>query len=351
MNSRYAQPRREALRRIGQLAGAALVSWTSLPGCTRTGNRAPVIVYVSVDQAQAEPVLARFSEQTKIEVRPVFDVEAAKAAGLARRIIAEKGHPQADVFWNGELSQTLMLSRAGALQPYRSPSAAGLPDEFVDKRGMWAGCAGRIRVLLAGADTPEAELPTSIYDLVRPDLAPGKAGFAHPLFGTNATHAVALFAALGPESARAFYQAARSRGTRIVDGNSVVRDLVASGELAFGLVDTDDACEAIRRGARVRAIAPDQGQGQLGALVIPTTVALVAGAPHPHEGRALIDFLLGEQAERMLVESGWSHAPARQIATPQCFSFPSLRRMKVDPDRMAELIDRTRDDVRDLLAR
>ncbi len=335
------------LRRLALLALMAVAWLAAAPGCSRKPPSPVVIVYVSVDQAHAEPVLARFTEQTGIEVRPVFDVEAAKAAGLARRIVAEKSHPQADVFWNGELSQTLMLARAGALQPYRSPSAAGLPGDFVDPQGLWAGCAGRARVLLVAADVPDAEMPSSLYDLARPG-----AGLAHPLFGTSATHAAALFAMLGPDKANAFYQSVRSSGVRIADGNSVVRDLVASGDLKVGLVDTDDACEAMRRGARVRVIAPDQGADQMGALVIPTTVAMVAGAPHPDQAKALVDFLLSEQTERMLVASGWSHAPARQLDTaPPCFSFPSLRRMRVDPERMAGMVDRAREDLRALFAK
>ncbi len=37
-----------------------------------------VVVYTSVDQPFSEPILQAFSEQTGIEVRAVYDVEAAK---------------------------------------------------------------------------------------------------------------------------------------------------------------------------------------------------------------------------------------------------------------------------------
>jgi len=62
-----------------------------------------------VDQVYAGPVLKRFEVQTGINVLPVYDVEAAKTTGLANRIIAEAGNPQADVYWSGEFAQTISL--------------------------------------------------------------------------------------------------------------------------------------------------------------------------------------------------------------------------------------------------
>ena len=323
----------------------------ALFGCVLTGcknkDRKQVVVYVSVDQTHAEPVLAAFEREHGIQVLPVYDVEANKAAGLARRILAERSNPRADVFWNGELSQTLTLARAGVLAPYRSPSTAELPPDFVDPAGQWAGCAGRIRVMIMASSLPVDQQPTSILDLVGDKVPAAEMGLSIPLFGTSATHAAALYAELGPERALGFYRDVHARGVRMADGNSTVRDLVVQGKLRLGMVDTDDACEAIRRGAPIRAVPPDQGADQMGALVIPTTVALVNGGPHPEEGRALIDHLLSAETERMLVSSGWSHAPARKLdTTPPCFSFPKLRRMRLDPARLASMVDRSRDEMR-----
>jgi iron(III) transport system substrate-binding protein len=49
---------------------------------------------------------------------------------------------------------------------------------------------------------------------------------------------------------------------RVVDGNSVVRDLVADGQLAYGITDADDTCGAIESGRNVTIIIPDQGPGE-----------------------------------------------------------------------------------------
>ena len=68
---------------------AALLLGVVICGCSSGGKR--VVVYVSVDQTHAEPILEAFEKKTGIQVAPVYDVEASKATGLANRLIAESG--------------------------------------------------------------------------------------------------------------------------------------------------------------------------------------------------------------------------------------------------------------------
>ncbi len=312
-----------------------------------------VVIYTAVDQHFSEPILDRFEVQTGIEVRPVFDVEAAKATGLVNRLIAEKDRPQADVWWNVEFAQTITLAEQGVLQPYRSPSAGDIPAHYVDPDRYWTAFGGRARVILVNTEIlSPSEYPDSIYDLLDSSVAPDQIALAYPMFGTTATHAAALYAELGTEEARAYYQALKDRGIRIVDGNSVVRDQVAGGQLAFGMTDTDDACGAIERGAPVAIVFPDQGEGELGTLVIPNTVALVAGAPHPNEGKALIDFLLSTEVEAGLIESGWFHVALRPLdVAPGCVDATDVRGMSVSLREIAGEIEPAKTELGDIFVR
>jgi len=281
-----------------------------LCGCQPRRAVRDVVVYTSIDQVYAEPILNDFERQTGIRVLAVYDVEASKTTGLANRLIAERSRARADVFLSGEFSQTLALKAAGVLAPYRSPAAAGLP--IYDAENYWAGFGGRARVLLVNTQrVARSRCPASLFDLLDPAWPRGQVGMALPLFGTAATHAAALYACLGPEKARSFYRQLAARGVRVVDGNSVVRDLVARGDLMVGITDTDDACAAIRAGAPVRMIVPDQGAAGLGTLVIPGTVSLVANAPHAAEGRRLIDYLASPDMDSRLVTCGWSQISLR----------------------------------------
>jgi iron(III) transport system substrate-binding protein len=279
------------------------------------GQPGQVVIYTSVDQVYAEPILKRFAAETGIQVKPVYDVEATKTTGLVNRLIAEKDRPLADVFWSGEFVETLLLQEKGVLQAYRSPNATDIPAMYKDPDGYWTGFAGRMRVLLVNKNKiNHDQTPASVDDLLDAAVPGEQVGIAQPLFGTTLDHAAAIYALRGAQQGRAFFQDLKQRGVQVVDGNSVVRDMVADGRLGVGLLDSDDACVALSNGAPVKIIIPDQTPGQKGGptqgtLIIPNTLGIVAGAPHLKEARQLVDFLLRPETEQALVDAGWSHAP------------------------------------------
>jgi iron(III) transport system substrate-binding protein len=328
----------------------SLYALSSLIGCASLDMPRQVVLYVSVDQVYAEPVLRQFEENTGIKVKAVYDVEASKTTGLVNRLIAEKDRPLADVFWSGEFAQTILLKQLGVLTPYYSPNAVDIPKAFKDPEGYWTGFGGRARILLVNtSQLPENLWPDSIYDMLDENYSAGRIGLAYPLFGTTATHAAALYAYLGSDRARTFFQALVDRGVSVVDGNSVVKERVANGEWVFGLTDTDDACKAIQSGATVKVIFPDQGAEQMGTLVIPNTVALVAGAPQPSEGQILVDFLLSRSVEEMLVESGWIQFPLRQVGTkPICYNDLNIKTMPVNLEQIFEQIETAKQELAEI---
>ena len=91
-----------------------------------------VVIYTALDRQYSEPILKQFEEATGIEVRPVYDTEAAKTVGLVNRLMAERDRPKCDVFWNNEILRSIQLKREGLTAPYVSPSAADIPASFKD---------------------------------------------------------------------------------------------------------------------------------------------------------------------------------------------------------------------------
>lgn len=323
-----------------------------LQACSPIPSPNQVVVYTSVDQPFSEPILDRFEEETGIRVLAVYDVEAAKTTGLVNRLLAEKSRPQADVFWNSEILQTIRLQQEGALQAYHPPQAAAIPERFRDPSGYWTGNAARARVLIVNTKLiPEPTRIDSLEDLVDPAWPGSMVGIAYPLFGTTATHAAALYSLYGPQSAQEYFQRLAARDVQVVDGNAAVRDLVASGSLAFGLTDTDDACTALVGGAPVTLIFPDQRD--IGTLVIPSTVALVAGAPHPAQGQALVDYLLKPKTEQALLDSGYSHVPLHSglLADGRCVPATTIRSMDVDYMKVFQYFEGAQTDLREIFIR
>lgn len=320
-----------------------IVAFLSLSCQSRMSKE--IVIYASVDQVFSEPILKKFEQQSGIRVLPVYDVEAAKTTGLVNRIIAEKTRPQADVFWSGEFAQTIMLKKKGLLAPYKSLSASDIPSQYIDEDYCWTGFAGRARVLLVNTRLISAQdYPRTIFDLLQDKWPASQIGIGYPLFGTTATEAAALYATLGPEKGRAYYEKLHDRGVRVAAGNSAVRDLVSSGQLMMGLVDTDDACGALAKGAPV---AIDfLGQNDMGTLVIPNTVALIAEAPHPNEAKAFIDFLLSREVTKLLIESGWSHLPLRAMdVQSKCLPNAKIKGMIVQLEDVSAQMEVSKKDL------
>jgi iron(III) transport system substrate-binding protein len=277
-------------------------------------------------------------EPRGIAVRTVFDTEETKSTGVLNRLIAEGSHPQADVFWSGDPMRALVLVKKGLVQPYVSPNAAAIPPAFKAADGSWTGFAARARVLLVNKNKVAAtDQPKSIRDLANPRFK-GQAAIANPLFGTTTMHVAALFAAWGDEEAKRFLGALRDNGVRVASSNGEVKRLVANGEAAIGLVDTDDAHEASEERAPVDVVWPDQDR--LGTLVMPTAVVLMKNDPHPQAGKAIIDHLLTGDVERKLAESAAQMPLRADVHVPGVRPISEIRAMQVDYERVAAEMDR-----------
>jgi len=116
------------MRRIRKIVFPGLIIiitacfFSTLPSCRKTPrqNYRKVILYCSVDQVIAEPIIAEFERLTGIDVLPRFDTEASKTVGLVQRIRAEAASPIADVFWSNEIFHTIRLARESLLASYAS---------------------------------------------------------------------------------------------------------------------------------------------------------------------------------------------------------------------------------------
>ena len=316
------------------LLGFALLSVYAL-GCGPSSGEDDVVVYTSVDQVFSEPVFRSCEERFGLHVRGVFDTEETKSTGILNRLMAEADHPQADVFWSGDPVRPFLLAERGLVDPYVSSEAAAVPAGFRAADGTWTGIAARARVLLVNRKIlSDSEWPDSIRDLAEPRWR-GQGAIANPLFGTTTMHVAALAVAWGEEEARAFLEALRDNEVRVASSNGEVKRLVASGQVAFGLTDTDDAFVALSEGDPVEVVYPDQDG--MGALVMPTSVVLIAGAPRPAAGKRLVDCLLSAESERLLAVSA-AHMPLRDdTAAPASVPAVSdLGAMSIDYGAVAE---------------
>lgn len=320
---------------------ALAIFLAAISGCGETEKpRQEVVVYTALDQEYSEPIFKAFTRHTGIDVKAKYDTESTKTVGLVGAIIAEKDRPRCDLFWNNEALHTLRLQKLGMLRASATPHAADYPPAAQSPDGMWRGFAARARVLIVNTNmVKEARWPKSIRALVDPQWY-DRAGIAKPLFGTTATHAACLFVAWGEGDAKDFFEGVK-RNARVMAGNRQVARAVASGELAFGLTDTDDAIMELEAGRPVAIIYPDQGEDDLGALFIPNTLALIKDSPHQASADQLLNYLLSPEVEGRLVMGPSAQIPLNRTTAekPRIETPGSVKAMQVDFSAAADAWD------------
>jgi iron(III) transport system substrate-binding protein len=238
-------------------------------GCRQQTTR-EVIVYASQDQVYAEPILAEFTRATGIKVRAVYDSEAVKTVGLANRLLREASNPQCDIFWGNEELRTRQLAARGVLRDTNA----------------WIAIGARSRRIVINTNLVSREkAPPSLVALTNAEWR-GRIALAYPLFGTTATHFLALRQHWGAERWEAWCRALQANKPLLMEGNSMVVNFVGRGEAWIGLTDSDDIAAGVRNGLPIAAL-PLTNQ----SLLIPNTVALVRDSPNPGAADELAAFL------------------------------------------------------------
>lgn len=334
---------------FSRLLIVATILFMPVSSCRKspTQHQRRVVLYCSVDQAYAEPVIAEFEKQTGIEVAARFDTEASKTVGLVQKIRAEAAAPVADVFWSSEVFHTIRLARENLLAPYSSDRTKDWQALFRDPNGRWYGLALRVRVIAYNTERVSAEeAPRSLEDALDAKWK-GRIIMAAPEFGTTGGDVASWFAHYGFERAVHILRALKANKVRLVDGNSTAVRMVATGKADICFTDTDDVYAAQRNGWPVAMNYLDQGGD--GALAIPNTAAVIKGAPHPEEAKELMDFLLSERLEQMLVESDSHNSPIHPALARQYKSYAIPKSLDIDYARVADELPRAIQTARGIL--
>ena len=259
-------------------------------------NRLQVVAYCAQDQVYAEPIFKEFEKKSGIAVRAVYDNEAVKTVGLANRLLAERPHPQCDLFWGNEELRTRQLAEQNI---------------FRDTNG-WLAFGYRTRRIVINTNlVPVNAAPSSLLELTNSRWR-GRVALAYPQFGTTAAHFHALRQHWGDAPWQAWCRALAANQPFLVDGNSVAVKLVGKGEAWVGLTDSDDIADGQREGLPIVAMPVGSE-----TLLIPNTVGVIRGGPHPRAAEALFEFLPSQEVVQELVRAqALEGSAASEISIP-----------------------------------
>jgi len=240
-----------------------------------------VVVYTSQDQVYAEPIFAEFTKKTGIKARVIYDSEAVKTVGLVNRLYAEKKRPQCDVFWNNEEYRTRQLADNGIVQD------------------GWGSFGFRTRRIVVNTNLLKlADAPHRLSDLTNAVYA-GKVALSYPLFGTTSTHFLVLRQRWGREHWETWCRALQANKPFVVDGNSVVVNLVGKGEAMIGMTDSDDVLAGQHDGLPVDSFVLKEDGLQIG-----NSVGIISDCPHPTNAKKLFEYLKSNEVLEQLRKAG-----------------------------------------------
>jgi iron(III) transport system substrate-binding protein len=313
-----------------------------LSGCRKADPT--VILYCAQDQVFAEPILAVFTKQTGIAVKPVFDSEAVKTVGLANRLLAERDHPVCDVFWGNEEFRTRQLAAAGVFRATNGWTAFGQRSRRLVVRSESFRSSRREEAPSTTSDfrLPASDFEQSLLTSAATNLAVltnsafhGRVSLAFPLFGTTATHFLALRQHWSESNWLIWCRALAANRPFLEEGNSHVVKRVARGEALIGLTDSDDITAAQREGLPVTAlpIFPE-------SLLIPNTLGLIAKPMPNPAAEKLYDFLQSPTVrERLIAAAALEPGP------------PPTETLRPDWPALLRDLDRATDQLKEVFRR
>lgn len=282
-----------------------------------------VIIYTSQDEEYADPIFRNFEKQTGIIVKAVYDSEAVKTVGLVNRLLAENAHPQCDVFWNNEELRTRLLASRNI---------------FRETNG-WTLLGYRTRRIAVNTNLIALDKAPREFSDVTNAAWRGKFALAYPLFGTTATHFLALRQHWGDAAWQDWCRALVANKPMLVDGNSVAVRQVGGGEAWICFTDSDDAAAEQREGLPVAPVPLAEE-----SLIVHNTAGVLRGAPHPAEAQRLFDYLQSAEVQQQLVQK-------KALESPVPGDPKTLPGLKVDWDALLRDLDKATDEMKAIFLR
>lgn len=332
-----AKPR--TLLRLGALF--ALVALPLLAGC-EAEEESVVNVYSHRHYDTDQQLFDRFTELTGIEVRVV----TASADELITRLEREGEASPADLLVTVDAGRLHRAKERGLLQPIESEELETvIPAHLRDPEGFWFGLTSRARILVYARDRVNPEEELSDYEDLADERWEGRIVARSSENIYNISHMASLVAAHGVDEAEAWAEAVVDNFARPPQGGDrdQVRD-VAAGVGDVALVNSYYVGRMLNNEDEdTRAVAEQVGvlfpnQDDRGTHINVSGAGVTAHAPNRENAVRLLEFLVGEEAQRAFAEASFEY-PVRDgvAAAPTLAGWGDFRPDTLNLARLGEL--------------
>lgn len=253
-----------------------------------------LVVYSSVDEENANRILAAFTQATGIPVQMVF----LSSGPALSRIEAESARPQADVWFGAPSENHIDAKDRGLTQAYVSANADALTAEFKDADGFWHAIYTNPLALGVRADVlaeRNLPVPTSWADLLNPGYrgliqmpSPQASGTARAVIFT-------LIEIMGEDAAFEYMAALNANVQTYTQSGTAPSGALGLGETVIALQFSPGFLKLVDEGFPVEVVFPSEGVGYEVA-----SMSILAGAPNLDAAKALVDWMTSAEGQAAL---------------------------------------------------
>ncbi len=287
------------------LAGLTLTAAVVAPAAQAADE---VNIYSFRQEFLIQPLLEAFTRETGIKANVVFSKK-----GLLERIEHEGQNSPADVLLTSDIGPLHDALEKGLVQPVESDVLnSNIPAKYRDPENRWFGLTARSRIIYASKErVADGEIKT-YEDLADPKWAgrictrSGKHTYNLSLFGSMIAHH-------GEEQALQWIEGLKANLARKPQGNDRAQvkavkegvcDIALGNTYYFGKMITNEKEPEQKEWANaVNLIFPNQDDR--GAHMNISGAAVAKYAPNKDAAVKLIEFLSGEEAQRIYAEANF----------------------------------------------
>lgn len=278
-------------------AGAAAVAISASASMAMAGE---ITLYTSQPEADAAKTVERFQA-----ANPGVTVQVYRSgtSDILSKLAAEfsAGAPQADVLFIADAVSMELLKGQDRLLAYPEAKVDGLASDAYDADKTYFGS----KLITSGIayHSEAAEKPQTWADLTKPELK-GQIVMPSPLYSGAAALLLSTF--VGDESKGwDYFEKLKANELIAVRGNGAVLKSISSGEKPYGILVDFMALNAKAKGTPIEFVFPDEG-----VIAVTEPVAIMKTSDNVEDAKKFIDFIIGEEGQKLALEQGYLPANA-----------------------------------------
>jgi len=255
----------------------------------------------------------KFEEKTGIKV----NVTKAGADELIQRMKNEGDKSQADLFITVDVGKLWQAGEMGLFQKFNDESVfKNIDPQFLDKNGYWVPVTYRSRVVVYSNERVNKE-DLSTYEDLANEKWRGRLLVRSSSNAYNQALMSSLVANLGPEAVTSWSEGVVknfARDPKGSDRDQVKAIAAGQGDIAIvnsyyiGLLLSSEKEEEINAGNAVSVFFPNQADGDRGAHINVSGIALTKNAPNKENAIELIKYLTSVEGQETYVNNSYEYS-------------------------------------------